>query len=79
MMNDRLARPDDLRDWRGAPWRDQVPRREEFEAAHPEVAITPPGPVTGIRWKAELPDGECIRQFHLCDLLDMLEELFTPP
>ncbi len=63
---------------RGTPWRDQVPRRREFEQAHPEVGITYLSTV----WQAVIPqqDGEdIVTRYELSDLLDELEERFAPP
>jgi hypothetical protein len=65
---------------RGTPWQDQVPRREAFEAAHPEVVITPPGRTAGALWRAVVPgqhSNDMFLRYELCDLLDALEALFA--
>ena len=60
---------------RGEPdFVDQVPRREAFERAYPEVEITYHGPY----WRAIVPDqaGETVvNRYELRALLDKLEEL----
>jgi hypothetical protein len=56
---------------------DQVPRRLEFEKAHPEVRITYLGPA----WQAVIPkeNGEdVITRFDLRALLDTLERQVEP-
>ena len=53
---------------------DQVPRRQAYEAGHPEVEITYRGPY----WKAVVREevGETvITRYDLKDLLDKLEAL----
>lgn len=53
---------------------DQVPRREAFEAAHPEVKITYHGPY----WKAVITEGTgqtVVTRYELKDVLDKLEAL----
>jgi hypothetical protein len=53
---------------------DQVPRRQAYEAAHPEVQITYHGPY----WRAVVneQDGRTvISRYELKDLLDKLEAL----
>ncbi len=53
---------------------DQVPRRQAYEDAHPEVEITYHGPY----WKAVITDGtrqSNITRYELKDLLDNLEAL----
>jgi len=53
---------------------DQVPRRQAYEAAHPDVEITYHGPY----WKAVIPEGTghtVITQYELKDVLDKLEAL----
>jgi hypothetical protein len=53
---------------------DQVPRRQSFEAAHPDVTITYQGP----HWQAVIPEptGETvIVRYSLKQLLDKLDEL----
>ena len=77
-MSSHLARMSGPRDWRDVPWQDQVPRRQAFEQAHPEVTITPPGGPR-IRWEAVIPDRDPVKRFHLSDLLDALEALLGPP
>jgi hypothetical protein len=60
---------------RGGPWVDQVPRREAFEKAHPEVSIS----YLNTAWQAVIPEpqGEEIHiRYELADLLDLLEGLF---
>jgi hypothetical protein len=52
---------------------DQVPRLERFRAAHPEVVIL----LRGAMLKA-WADGRKIERSTLRDLLDELEEIFTP-
>ena len=58
---------------RGEPaYEDQVPRREAYEAAHPDVEIIYRGPY----WKAIVREesGETvITRYDLKDLLDKLE------
>ena len=67
---------------RGQPWRDQVPRRQAFEEAHPEVTITAGGS-PGAWWQAAIDAGggevEYLTRFELSDLLDVLEARFAPP
>ena len=63
---------------RGTPWRDQVPRQQAFEQAHPEVRITYLSTV----WQALIPrpaGEDIITRRELSDLLDELEERFAPP
>jgi hypothetical protein len=63
---------------RSATWQDQVPRRQAFEAAHPEVDIS----FLSTAWQAviPLPDGEhVVVRYELADLLDALDERFAPP
>jgi hypothetical protein len=63
---------------RGQPWRDQVPRRLAFEAAHPDVVIS----FLDTAWQAVIPQpaGEhVIVRYELSDLLDVLEARFAPP
>jgi hypothetical protein len=60
---------------RGLSWEDQVPRREQFEQAHPEVRITFLGPV----WEARAGGEVITTQFHLQHLLDVLEGMFPDP
>jgi hypothetical protein len=53
---------------------DQVPRRQAYEAAHPEVQIT----YHGLYWRAVVnePAGRTvISRYELKDLLDKLEAL----
>jgi len=63
---------------RGIPYADQVPRRQEFEREHPEVRIT----FLSTVWQGVIPqpDGEIVvTRYELSDLLDAMEEHFTPP
>lgn len=56
---------------------DQVPRKQAFQAEHPEVLI---GPVASGTWQAVIPEeaGETvITRYELRDLLDALEEKFS--
>jgi hypothetical protein len=55
-------------------WRDNVPRREQYEAAHPEVTIT----YDRGAWTAEIPGRKPIVQHDLGRLLDALEALDEP-
>jgi len=53
---------------------DQVPRREAYEAAHPDVEITYLGPY----WKAVVTEERgqiVITRYELKDVLDKLEAL----
>lgn len=64
----------------GAAWQDQVPRRQAFQEAHPEVTIMSGG--SGAWWQAVIPrrDGEYVTtRYELADLLDVLEALLGPP
>lgn len=57
---------------------DQVPRRQAFEAAHPEVEITYHGPY----WKAVITEeaGQTVvTRYELKDVLDKLEALDQEP
>ncbi len=60
---------------RGEPeYADQVPRRLEYEKAHPNVEILYLGPY----WQAIIREGDgqtIITRIHLRDLLDKLEAL----
>ena len=63
--------------------RDQVPRRDAFEQAHPEVRINMVAPQA---WQARIPvpGGEQIRtRRELSELLDVLEDMLpetgSPP
>ena len=60
---------------RGEPeYVDQVPRREAFQVAHPEVEIIYHGP----HWEAVIPspDGQTVvTRYQLKQLLDRLEQL----
>ena len=60
---------------RGEPgYMDQVPRREAYEAAHPDVKIT----YHGGWWQAVIPEdaGETVvSRYELKALLDKLESL----
>jgi hypothetical protein len=60
---------------RGEPdYADQVPRRQSYEKAHPDVRITYHGP----HWQAVIPEpsGETVITRHaLKALLDKLESL----
>lgn len=64
---------------RGEPdYVDQVPRREAYEAAHPDVRIIYYGP----HWQAVIPEptGETvITRYELKALLDKLESLDQQP
>jgi hypothetical protein len=58
----------------GPEYADQVPRRQAYEAAHPEVEILYRGPY----WKAVVREdaGETIiTRYELRDLLDKLEAI----
>jgi hypothetical protein len=58
----------------GNPEEDTVVRRQRFEAAHPEITLTPPGAGTAF-WTARR-DGEILASHHdLGRLLDALERL----
>ena len=63
---------------RGEPeYIDQVPRRQAYEAAHPEVEIIYLGP----HWQAIIREGEgmtVITRHGLKQLLDKLESLDPP-
>jgi hypothetical protein len=60
---------------RGEPdYVDQVPRREAYQAAHPDVKISYHGP----HWQAVIPEpsGETvITRYELRELLDSLDRL----
>jgi hypothetical protein len=60
---------------RGEPeYADQVPRREAYEAAHPDTVIT----YHGKYWKAVIPEADGsteINRYTLEALLDKLESL----
>ena len=60
---------------RGEPeYVDQVPRRQKYEAEHPDVRITYHGP----HWQAVIPEqaGETVlTRYSLKALLDKLESL----
>ena len=53
------------------PDRDSVVRRREFEAAHPEITITPPGPGR-LLWTARAGGKILCAEYWLDDLLDDL-------
>ena len=53
------------------PDRDSVARRREFEAAHPEITITPPGPGR-LLWTARAGGKILCAEYWLDDLLDDL-------
>lgn len=55
-------------------WRDNVPRRERYEAEHPEVGIT----VKDGIWTAVIPDRRPVIRVDLGRLLDVLEALDEP-
>ncbi len=62
---------------REAAYVDQVPRRQAYEAEHPNVKITYLGPI----WRAIIREdnGETvITRVHLRDLLDKLELMDEP-
>jgi hypothetical protein len=61
-----------IRDQEGYP-PDQVPRKLEFEKAHPEVRIVFVGP----HWRATWPEGSIVR-LDLRTLLDVLEQQDPP-
>jgi hypothetical protein len=71
----RATREKIMRLVRGEPDHvDQVPRREAYEAAHPDVKISYHGP----HWQAVIPEraGETvITRYSLKALLDKLDEL----
>ena len=53
---------------------DQVPRRQAYEAGHPDVEITYHGPY----WKAVITEGTgqtTVTRYELKDVLDKLEAL----
>jgi hypothetical protein len=56
---------------------DSVPRRAAFEAAHPNISVTPPGPGTGLLWIARDRDRGVIlaSDYWLGSLLDTLDWL----
>lgn len=59
------------------PYNDQVPRKERYEAAHPEVRIT--CGFGGI-WYAKVPGRDTdLTRISLRHLLDVLEALDEPP
>jgi hypothetical protein len=64
----------------GRRWEDQVVRRELFEAAHPDVTISLPGP--GLPWLGvvPLPGGgqQTVTAPDLGRLLDQLDALPGP-
>jgi len=53
---------------------DAVLRRQRFEAAHPEIMITPPGTLAPM-WTAYRDDKSLARRYHLGALLDELGRL----
>lgn len=53
---------------------DAVPRRQRFEAAHPEIMITPPGTLAPM-WTAYRDGKSLARRYHLGALLDELGRL----
>ena len=65
--------------------RDALTRRREFEAAHPEVTVVPPG-VAWERWRAVVPAGTIpsdptattLGSYALAGLMDQLDELYPP-
>jgi hypothetical protein len=65
----------------GSAWQDQVPRREAFEQAHPEVTIAAGGSADWWQARIDREDGgeEYVTRYELSDLLDRLEALFAPP
>jgi hypothetical protein len=71
----RATREKIMRLVRGEPdYVDQVPRREAYQAAHPDVKISYHGP----HWQAVIPEpaGEMvITRYSLKALLDKLDEL----
>jgi hypothetical protein len=52
---------------------DQVPRRQQFEANHPEIEIVSPVDNTTPFWKAYKAGQQIAVQAHLKYLLDQLE------
>ena len=56
------------------PGGDQVPRRRAYEAAHPDVAITPPGPSTAL-WTARRGGAILASDYELAGLLDAIDWL----
>lgn len=71
-----FARPVIPLNMRPGPWRDQVPRRLAFEAAHPEVRIS----FLDTVWQAAVPEADGVRyvtERELADLLSVLEERFA--
>lgn len=62
--------------------RDALDRRKDFEAAHPEVTITPPGTLSAW-WLARIPaaagDPErTLSGWQLADLMDRLDQIWSP-
>jgi hypothetical protein len=59
---------------------DQVVRRQAFQAAHPEVRITAPAPLSSWYWTAAWTDRDghdaVITANDLCYLLDDLDAAF---
>ena len=63
--------------WQAVTMTDQVVRREQYEAMHPDVVIT----YHETHWQAVIPEagGETvIVRYELESLLDRLEELLAP-
>ena len=65
--------------------RDPVERRQRFEAAHPEVAISVPATRSGW-WIAAFPPGSVpgdpergkVTAWQLADLMDALDRIWPP-
>jgi hypothetical protein len=57
-------------------WRDNVVRRQDFEAAHPDV-IWPPRNEAGAPWVAyvPMPDGTCLEVADATELGRLLDKL----
>jgi hypothetical protein len=58
----------------GSGLEDAVLRRQRFEAAHPEIMITPPGTLAPM-WTAYRDGKSLARRYHLGPLLDELGRL----
>jgi hypothetical protein len=55
---------------------DQVPRREEFEKAHPEVVIEVDGDAWKATWPGKWSEPTVIYNYTLEGLLDKLASIF---
>jgi hypothetical protein len=58
------------------PYVDQVPRREKFEKAHPEVVIAVDGDAWKAAWPGKWSEPRVIYSYTLEGLLDRLSSIF---